>query len=135
MMRAPTDPDDALSWWRAASADISSVDIPLEPQCGLFRMKTTRVDPQSGRRENAGWRPVEISLESVVDDATGELTTDEQLVCTIDGRRVSATELEEQWPWFAGNPITPAAFEQLQGFAAFARDAGRSIDLRKDTVI
>lgn len=98
-MRMPTDLYAAFQWWRDALAGLRPV-ITSEPQCGFFQRRFVR---------GGVFVPVAIFIEQET-DATGELSTDERLVCLVNGK---PADPESEWTYCAGNPITEQEYRFL----------------------
>jgi hypothetical protein len=107
-MRQPTSTAEAYAWHRAALAgDEPATDDT--PQCGWFKRKMVRGGP---------WVPARIWLFSEIDDATGELVTDEILQAEVGGR---FADPEDLWPWVCGNPISEQDYRFLEATADWSR--------------
>jgi hypothetical protein len=72
-----------------------------EPHVGWFRTRLVRHGP---------WCPARIWCEQEIDPETGELLTDERMLCEVDGDRRNPARA---WTWLASNPISEAAFNDL----------------------
>lgn len=98
-MRQPTDLADAFQWWRDALAG-RAPQITSEPHCGFFQRRFVR---------GGVFVPVAIFIEQETDDA-GELSTDERLVCLVNGK---SADPEAEWTYCAGHPITEPEYRFL----------------------
>lgn len=123
-MRTPTDIYAAFKWWRDALAGLAP-QITHEPQVGFFQRRFVR---------GGVFVPVAIFLEQET-DATGELSTDERLVCLVNGK---PADPEAEWSHCAGNPITEQEYRYLEARSDWARvhspedpyaNPGKPIDL------
>ncbi|MBX3490861.1 5'-3' exonuclease H3TH domain-containing protein [Parvibaculum sp.] len=105
----PTDLNEAFTWWRDALAGLKP-PIHSEPHCGFFQRRMVR---------GGVWVPVAIWLEQDIDADTGELLSDERLVCAVGGKEADA---DAEWTHCAGNPITEEEYRYLVARAEWARD-------------
>lgn len=99
--RLPTDRWGAWAWWRARVEGRLGPDEPLttEPQCGFFK-----------KRDRGRWIAASIDLLQDIDPDTGELVSDERLVCIVDGVE---RDTDEMWAYVASFPIPQDEHERL----------------------
>ena len=103
MMRVPSDRWTMWSWWRQAHVCSEDVIIVMDdPQCGFYKTK---------QHKGGTWVPASIDLYQEIDPETGELLTDEQFVCFVNGQERDAREM---WSYLSGRPISEAEYERLQ---------------------
>lgn len=101
-MRTPTPIHEAISWWHEALAHPYLIDsVPMEPQSGFYKRRLVR---------GGVYVPAKIWLDAEVDAETGELLSDEKLLCEVGGNFADA---EDQWTYLASNPIGEAEFKFL----------------------
>lgn len=98
---------DDRAWWRAALAGERPA-ITGEPQCGFFKRRLVKGGP---------WVPVHIWIERELDDA-GELLSDEQIMCSVDGR---IADVEAHWSYACAKPISEAEFDYLARLSTYAK--------------
>jgi hypothetical protein len=109
MMRAPSDLDAAFEWWRDALAGLNP-PIHSEPHCGFFWRRMVRGGPKV---------PVAIWILQDIDEETGELLSDERMLCAVGGKEANA---DDQWTHCAGNPISEAEYRYLAAEAEWSRE-------------
>jgi hypothetical protein len=101
-MRTPTPLDAQLAWWRDALTGFGRIVAVIDvPQCGFFKRKLVHGGP---------FVPARIWLEQDVDEATGELLSDEIMLCEVDGKRCDP---RDQWPRLWTGPISEAEFRYM----------------------
>lgn len=98
-MIEPTSEQQAYRWYNLALKGVAP--IHSEPECGFFKRKLVR---------GGCYVPVRIWLYSDVDHDTGELLSDEQLQCEVNGEYADP---EDQWLWVADHVITIAEYNYL----------------------
>lgn len=99
-MRRPTDITTLYAWHMAALAGEEPA-ITEDPQCGWYARRLVKGGPLV---------PARIWLEQDVNEATGELHSDEMLRCDVAGR---AEDPFEAWTWLARHPISEGDFNYL----------------------
>lgn len=103
MIRRPTPASIAYAWWREAVAAPHLIDeVPQDPQLGYFKRRLVRGGPYVSAR---------LYYERWIDDETGELLSDEKLICEVNGE---FADPHEQWPWLCAMPISEAEFNYLE---------------------
>lgn len=107
-MRRPTPKDEVYAWWRAALDGAKPAIDMNEPQCGFYQRNLVR---------GGVMVPVAIWLEQDVDELTGELRRDEQIVCIVAGKKADAWT---QWTWVAQNPISEKDYNDLVSKGEYA---------------
>lgn len=105
-MRRPTPPEVSLAWHTAALAG-RNPPVTNEPHCGWFKRKLVKGGP---------YVPCRIFLHQITDDA-GDLVEDEVMLCEVNSIR---HDVEDEWIWLCGNPITEAEFKYLTGLREWA---------------
>lgn len=99
-MRTPTDLYEAWQWYRDALAG-KRPPITTEPHPGFFQRRLVR---------GGVMVPVAIWIEQEIDPLTGELTSDEEMLCLVNGEFADA---EDVWTYCAGNPIPESEYRFL----------------------
>lgn len=107
-MREPTDQYEAWGWWRDALAG-RGPQITTEPRPGFYRRRFAR---------GGVWVPVAIWIAQEIDPLTGELSSDEDLVCLVNGEPADPLDV---WTYCAGNPIPEAEYRWLEARHKWAR--------------
>jgi hypothetical protein len=107
-MRTPTDLYEAWQWYRDALAG-KRPPITTEPHPGFYQRRLVR---------GGVWVPVAIWLEQEIDPLTGELTSDEELLCLVNGE---FADVDEVWTYCAGNPIAESEYRFLEARHKWAR--------------
>lgn len=103
MMRRPTPLDEQLAWWRDAVNGYGKiVATALDPQPGFYKRKLV---------SGGIYVPARIWIEQDVDPETGELMSDEILLCEVDGTR---SDPIDQWPRLWNNAISEAEFRYME---------------------
>ena len=98
-MRKPSSFATLYQWWRSALNDPDAPRHEGNPQCGFYKTKLVR---------NGPWVPVEICCHREIDHETGELASDEKLVCSVAGERRDPGAI-----WSFLRPISRAEFAAL----------------------
>ncbi len=114
-MRRPTDRAAAWADWRARINGEPRPITAMEPQPGFYRAR------RAGRHIG-----VQIDLWQEIDEATGELLSEERLVAFIGKDTFFDLHVEEIWLRCGGQPISEAEFERLERMPA-VDDLTRSI--------
>ena len=114
MMREPSTNATALSWYFRALND-KSLHLDLEinynqPECGWFETRLKSGGP---------FVPARIWLQQEVCEVTGELLSDEVLLCEINGQSFDPVD---GWERIAANPITQAKFNFMVANAEYAKE-------------
>lgn len=99
-MRQPTPREKLYEWHARAMAGLSPV-IDQTPQCGFFKRKLVK---------GGVFVPARIWMVQLVDEETGELTSDEFLQAEVNGQKADP---DDCWSWVCGNPISEAEFHYL----------------------
>lgn len=118
-MRQPT--LDPYAWHRAAIAGLKPPIHMNDVHPGWFKTRLVRGGPWVGAR---------IWLERTVDEATGELLSDEILCCDIDGKPCDPLD---KWTWIAGHPIPQQEYDYLVNLKRFAQSHDPREPLAKPT--
>jgi hypothetical protein len=128
-MRTPSSSFALLLWHRAAITGQRPV-ITSEPQCGWFKRRMAK---------KCCWVPAVIFVHREICGETGELLSDERLLCDLDGSRA---DVDEQWLHLAKNPIEQSAHAYLTRLRAWQRvnapdewDPYRPVDLTKTPIL
>jgi hypothetical protein len=108
-VRKPT-PIDVLYDWhskRISARSLADEAAPFvdDPQCGWYKRRLVKGGP---------FVPARIWIERFIDPETGELLSDEEMCCEVNGIAASA---EEQWQWLWENPISEAEFRYMTALA------------------
>lgn len=100
-MRKPTDRTEAWDHWRRR---VSGEVLPItsEPRPGFYRAKR--------RGQYVG---VQIDLLQEIDEETGELRSEEQLIAMIGDDTFIGDRVDAIWVACGGNPISEQEFERL----------------------
>lgn len=101
MIRQPTPVSRLYAWHRAALAGKPVTIHEGEPECGWFKTRLVKGGP---------FVPASISIERDVDE-NGELSSDERLVCEVNGERRNPVSA---WLSLCKNPISRAEYLDLQ---------------------
>lgn len=108
MDRAPTPLECVYAWHRQAIDDQRlgiEINVTLNPECGWFKRRLVK---------GGVFVPARIWIEAETDADTGELISDEVMICEVGGRREDPSEA---WTWLCANPITEAEFNYLTATA------------------
>ncbi len=103
-MRLPTPRDVAYRWHTEALKGVygdGESAHPDEPQPGWYKRTLAR---------GGVFVPARIWIFQDVDSETGELLSDEELQCEVDGGRRDAYD---EWSWLCRHPISEAEFRYL----------------------
>lgn len=100
-MRTPTPRAELYDWHSRALRGEKPV-IDDTPQCGFFKRKLVR---------GGVFVPAQIWMWQDIDPETGELLSDEELQCEVNGVRADPFDA---WTWICGNPITEAEYRYLE---------------------
>lgn len=106
-MRRPTDRNAAWAHWRDRVAGIARPITPDAPQAGFYRAR------RHGRHVG-----VQIDLWQEIDEATGELLSDERIVAFIGADTFFDEHVHDIWLRCGGQPISEAEFERLERMPA-----------------
>lgn len=101
MIRQPTPVSRLYAWHRAALAGKPVTIHEGEPQCGWFKTRMVKGGP---------FVPASITIQREVDE-NGELTSDERLVCEVNGERRDPVNA---WLSLCKNPISRAEYLDLK---------------------
>lgn len=116
-MRQPTDRFAAWAWWRGAVTGHPPYPPRNElPECGFYR--ATHRAPGAPLKART-FVPAAIDLQQEICPETGELLSDERLICLVGGVEKDAVS---QWSWLAKSPISEAEFRRLA--ATYERTLG-----------
>lgn len=106
-MRRPTSLDERWEWWERAISGEEVTVTEQEPQCGFFKVRKFPY----GQWPTGPYIPARIWMRpGEVDNETGELLSDEEWFCEIDGKRANPWK---KWTWLASHPITEDEFKWL----------------------
>lgn len=113
-MRRPTPNADLFAWHVAALREERPAVHEDEPQCGWFRRRFIPTGP---------WVPVRIEMERHIDEASGDLWSDETLLAVTGGpkdftKTRAFDAIVQIWIAVARHPISESAYHAL------AADAG-----------
>lgn len=100
-VRQPTPRAEVYRWHTAALKGGDRVTND-DPHAGWFKRRLVKGGP---------FIPARIWLEQDVCQDTGELLSDEKLLCEVNGARADPVE---QWAYLAGHPISEAEFRYLE---------------------
>lgn len=103
-MRQPTPRDEAYRWHTEALKGVygdTGGTYADEPQAGWYKRTLAR---------GGVFVPARIWIFQDVDIGTGELLSDEEFQCEVDGQRRDAYE---EWSWLCRYPISEAEFHYL----------------------
>jgi hypothetical protein len=100
-MRMPTSHAVLYDWHSRALRGLNPI-IDGTPHCGWFKRKLVK---------GGVFVPARIWMFQDVDAETGELLSDEELQCEVNGARADP---EEAWSWICGNPITEQEYRYLE---------------------
>lgn len=115
-MRKPSDRAALWAWWRRHQGT-RPADVPADPQCGLFKVRT----------KDRSWMAAAIDLLQPIDPDTGELWADEKLIAFVNaGGRQWDRDPHEAWPFLAKHPVTEADHFRLL-HAPRVTDLSRSV--------
>lgn len=99
-MRTPTPREQLYAWhWKALHG--SSPVNDGTPQCGFYKRKMVK---------GGVFVPARIWMSQDICPETGELLTDEVLLCEVNGQ---PADPEDAWSWICANPITEQEFRYL----------------------
>ena len=114
MMREPSTNAIALAWyWRALNDKALHLQPEIdysEPCCGWFETRLKSGGPFVAAR---------IWLEQEVCEVTGELLSDEVLLCEINGQSFDPVD---GWERVSSHPITQAKFNYMVANADYAAE-------------
>jgi hypothetical protein len=105
-MRQPTPISALLRWHREALAGRRPAIHENDPHVGWFKVRMVRGGP---------FVPARIWIEREICPETGELASDEQMICEVDGFR---RDLQREWVWLAKTPISKAEYDSLLAMRA-----------------
>jgi hypothetical protein len=100
-MRKPTDRTEAWSRWRQR-VEGRALAITTTPECGFYRAK-----------RKGQYVGVQIDLLQEIDEETGELRSEEQLIAMIGDDTFIGDRVDAIWVACGGNPISEQEFERL----------------------
>lgn len=107
MMREPTSPDVAFTWWRAALAGEPPPIHENDPQPGFYETKLVKGGPDI---------PVRIYLHGETDEA-GELVEPEELRAEQNGHEIEPAAV---WLHCSTRPISQGRYEYLMDLGRWA---------------
>lgn len=114
MNRRPRSKEDLYRWHAEALENVRlhlEVDgLTSEPECGWYKLRLVKHGP---------WVPARIWVEQDIDEASGELISDEVMRCEVDGQYADPGE---RWLWLAHNPIPESEFNYLTATRRYATD-------------
>ena len=108
MIRRPTPKADQYDFWSRSVAGERVPRVEDEPKPGFYKRRMIR---------NGPFVPVEIWLEQEVDPDTGELTADETLMATSDGKPCDPLAV-----WLSARAISAEEFDGLNGIRSSVPD-------------
>jgi len=108
-VRVPT-PREQLYAWHTDALDGLEPANDGTPHCGWFKRKLVR---------GGVFVPARIWVVQDIDPETGELLSDEQLQCEVNG---AFADPEDAWSWICANPITEQEFRFLEASSEWARE-------------
>lgn len=115
-MREPSDRHALWAWWRAHQGG-TPAEIPAEPQCGLYKVRT----------KQRNWIAGAIDLLQDICPDTGDLMSDEKLVAYVNaGARQWDRDPHAAWPFMAQHPLTQSDHTRLL-HAPFVSDLSRQV--------
>jgi hypothetical protein len=106
-MRRPT-PPAALYAWHSKALKVLKPVIDDTPHCGWFKRKLVK---------GGVFVPARIWMHQEVCPETGDLLTDEVLLCEVNGK---PADPDDAWSWLCSSPITEQEFRYLTARISFA---------------
>ena len=101
-MRTPTPISQLMAWHGAAMRGDKPAIHDCDPNMGWFKVRLVRGGP---------FVPAKIWIDRDLCPSTGELTAPEEFTCDVNGQ---CRDPYDQWVWLAKNPISKAAYLELQ---------------------
>ncbi|MFT3987223.1 hypothetical protein [Aestuariivirga sp.] len=111
-MRTPTPRDVLYRWHDNAMRGVMGNDAPVHPdtpECGWFKRKLVK---------GGVFVPARIWIDADIDIGTGELLSQEVMLCEVDGVRRDA---QEEWQWLCNEPISEDEFLYMTALRAHAQ--------------